>query len=136
MARFTAFLDACVLVPIALADTLLRLAEAGLYRPLWSDRVLEETVDAIEMIHPDLVSGAARSRTDAMQASFEDACVTDWEWRLQKAPADSHIARISHDLRVTAFEWGRHDFVRSVNEHAYAPLKESLATACVCCRRC
>jgi hypothetical protein len=27
-------LDACVLVPIALADTLLRLAERDLYRPL------------------------------------------------------------------------------------------------------
>ena len=42
MARYSVFLDACVLVPIALADTLLRLAEAGLYRPLWSDRVLDE----------------------------------------------------------------------------------------------
>ena len=58
MAHFSAFLDACVLVPIALADTLLRLAEAGLFRPLWSDRVLDEMVDAIESLHPDLVPGA------------------------------------------------------------------------------
>jgi hypothetical protein len=27
---------ACVLVPVVLADTLLRVAEKGLYRPLWS----------------------------------------------------------------------------------------------------
>jgi hypothetical protein len=31
-----------VLVPIALVDTLLRVAEKGLYRPLWSDRILGE----------------------------------------------------------------------------------------------
>lgn len=79
MARYSAFLDACVMVPIALADTLLRLAEAELYRPLWSDRVLDEVVDAIEAIHPDLPPGSARSRTDAMQAAFADACVTVWE---------------------------------------------------------
>lgn len=36
MTRFSAMLDACVLVPVTLADTLLRLAEASLYRPLWS----------------------------------------------------------------------------------------------------
>jgi hypothetical protein len=40
MPRYTAVLDACVLVPIALADTLLRVAEKGLYRPLWSMRIL------------------------------------------------------------------------------------------------
>lgn len=42
MARCTVVLDACVLVPIALADTLLRIAEHGLYRPLWSERILED----------------------------------------------------------------------------------------------
>ena len=31
-----------VLMPIALADTLLRVAEKGLYRPLWSGRILAE----------------------------------------------------------------------------------------------
>jgi hypothetical protein len=34
----TAFLDANVLIPI----TLLTTAEAGLYRPLWTDAVLDE----------------------------------------------------------------------------------------------
>lgn len=37
---FAAFLDTCVLYPAYLCDTLLRLADACLYRPLWSDDVL------------------------------------------------------------------------------------------------
>ena len=52
MPRYTAVLDGCVLVPVALADTLLRVAEKGLYRPLWSDRILGEAQAAIEEIHP------------------------------------------------------------------------------------
>ena len=50
MPRYTAVLDACVLVPIALADTLLRVAEKGLYRPLWSGRILAE--DALRPQRP------------------------------------------------------------------------------------
>lgn len=79
MARFAAFLDACALVPVAQADTLLRLAEAQLYRPLWSDEVLEETVAAIERIHPDTKeSGAARKRANNMRRFFPDAFIDDW----------------------------------------------------------
>lgn len=69
MARFSVFLDACVLVPIVLADTLLRIAEADLYRPLWSARVLDEMVFAIEHVHPDLADGRARARADIMLKS-------------------------------------------------------------------
>ena len=35
-------LDACVLVPIRLATSLLWLAEAGLFQPLWSESILDE----------------------------------------------------------------------------------------------
>jgi hypothetical protein len=41
--EYAAVLDACVLLPMPLCDTLLRLAEApSLYRPLWSSNILEE----------------------------------------------------------------------------------------------
>lgn len=76
MARYTAVLDACVLVPIALADTLLRVAEKGLYRPLWSDRILAEAQDAIEEIHPVIDAG---KRFTSMREAFDDALVTGWE---------------------------------------------------------
>lgn len=79
MAGYTAVLDACVLVPIALADTLLRVAERGLYRPLWSERILQETTDAVLEIHPDVTSEDVKRRIDAMNRFFEDALVEGWE---------------------------------------------------------
>lgn len=39
---FFAVLDACVLYPYSLRDTLLRFAEAEFYAPLWSERILDE----------------------------------------------------------------------------------------------
>jgi hypothetical protein len=76
MTRYTAVLDACVLVPIALADTLLRIAEKGLYRPLWSDRILTEAQEAIEEIHPGI---DVTKRFADMREAFDDALVTGWE---------------------------------------------------------
>jgi hypothetical protein len=47
--EYAALLDACVLVPMCLCDTLLRLAEEpAMYRPLWSDAILQEVGDALE----------------------------------------------------------------------------------------
>ncbi|HUY45817.1 MAG TPA: PIN domain-containing protein [Streptosporangiaceae bacterium] len=39
---FPVFLDTCVLLKPYLCDTLLSIAEAGVYRPLWSPMVLRE----------------------------------------------------------------------------------------------
>lgn len=80
MALFSAVLDACALVPIAPTDTLLRLAEADFYRPVWSSRILYEARHALEKVHPDMrESGAAERRMEAMDHAFEDACVAGWE---------------------------------------------------------
>lgn len=76
---YTALLDACVLVPITLADTLLRVAEGELYRPLWSSRILGEATDAILEIHPDLAPDRVAKRFAAMNDTFEDASVEGWE---------------------------------------------------------
>jgi len=54
VARYAVVLDACVLVPIAPADTLLPLAERELYRPLWSTRIVAEAIDAIVELHPEI----------------------------------------------------------------------------------
>ncbi len=76
---YSALLDACVLVPNALCDTLLRLAERGFYRPLWSQRILDETAIAIERVHPDIEPTRIQRRIAAMVDTFEDATVTGWE---------------------------------------------------------
>lgn len=92
MPRYTAVLDACVLVPIALADTLPRVAEKGLYRPLWSGRILAEAQAATEEIHPGIDAG---KRFAQMREAFADALVTGWE-ELEPAirlpdPDDRHV---------------------------------------------
>jgi len=46
--EYTAVLDACVLVPMALCDFLLRLAEEpAMYRPAWNERILTEMTRAL-----------------------------------------------------------------------------------------
>lgn len=77
MPRYTVVLDACVLVPIALADTLLRVAEKGLYRPLWSGWILTEAQAAIQEIHPGI---DVAKRFTSMQEAFEDALVCGAPW--------------------------------------------------------
>jgi hypothetical protein len=48
----------------------------GLYRPLWSDRILAEAQAATEEIHPGIDAG---KRFAQMREAFDDALVTGWE---------------------------------------------------------
>lgn len=90
---FPAFLDTNVLYGAALSDTLLRLAERGTYRPLWSPGVLEE-------LKRNLIGAAgvsedlAQRRIDHMGAAFEDALVTGYEGLVDSLtcdPKDRHV---------------------------------------------
>ncbi len=74
---FPAFLDTCVLYPAYLCDTLLRLADASAYRPLWSADVLTELRrnQVARGISPDRVE----HRVAQMARSFPDALVTGYE---------------------------------------------------------
>jgi predicted nucleic acid-binding protein len=96
MVAFPAFLDTCVLYPAYLCDTLLRLAEASAYRPLWSADVLAE-------LRRNLVArGIPAERVDRrlmhMTRSFPDALITGYEPLIDgmtNHPKDRHVLAAS-----------------------------------------
>lgn len=130
MAAFGAVLDACVLVPTALCDTLLRLADRDLYRPIWSARILAETRQAILEVHPGLDPGRVDARIRSMNAAFEDACVTGWEGLVAGIPLpdpdDRHVVAAALCGRAEAIVTANlRDFPAQVLEplglHAVSP---------------
>jgi len=69
---FQAVLDANVLLPAPLRDTLLRLAEADLYVPRWSERILAEVArNLVESGRTD--SEQATRVTETMAEAFPEA---------------------------------------------------------------
>lgn len=117
MARYAVVLDACVLVPVTLADTLLRIAERDLYRPLWSARIVAEAIDAIVDIHPDIPLDQVQRRFAAMDEAFEDARIGGWD-NLEATvtlpdPNDRHV--------VAAAVRGRADAIVTANVGDYPP---------------
>ncbi|WP_433252761.1 PIN domain-containing protein [Streptosporangium sp. CA-135522] len=104
---FSAVLDACVLYPNTLRDTLLRIAEQGTYQPLWSEKILNEVRGAL------VRNGRSEEKADyalgCMKAAFPEAMVNGWE-SLESAmsnhPKDRHVlataVRAHADVVVTA----------------------------------
>jgi predicted nucleic acid-binding protein len=92
MATFPAFLDTCSIFGAYLCDTLLRLAEEGAYRPLWSAGVLEELER--NLVERGLPEQAVKHRTSEMRSAFPDAEVTGYEALVNGMtcdPKDRHV---------------------------------------------
>ncbi len=89
-----ALLDACVLYPTVLREMLLGCAAAGLYQPLWSERILEEWARAAGKLGP-AQEAIARGEVVAARAAFPAAMVavqTGVERRLWLPdPDDVHV---------------------------------------------
>jgi predicted nucleic acid-binding protein len=103
---FSAFLDTCVLYPAYLCDTLLRLAEAEAYRPLWSADVLTEL--RRNLIERGIEAERVDHRIAQMSRSFPDATVTGYESlvdAMTNHPKDRHVlaaaVRASAEVVVT-----------------------------------
>ncbi len=67
-------LDACVLYPTVLREILIGVARAGLFAPLWSDRILEEWARAAARLGPG-AEAVARGEVAALRAAFPGAAV-------------------------------------------------------------
>lgn len=74
---FSAVLDACVLYPNTLRDTILRIAEQGTYQPLWNERILSEVRGVL------VRNGRTEEKADyalwCMKETFPEAMVKGWE---------------------------------------------------------
>ncbi len=72
--NFPVILDACVLVQACLRDTLLRLAQKGMFLARWSDDIINETSRTLQMKlgkTPEQV----QHLTDELRRQFDDAWV-------------------------------------------------------------
>jgi predicted nucleic acid-binding protein len=75
---YSVLLDTCVLFPMYLRDSLLRLAVAGLYEPLWSRHILDELSGAL--VREDVASASQADRIVAlMRQHFPESEVAGYE---------------------------------------------------------
>lgn len=89
-----AVLDACVLVPMPIADTLLRLADPpGLFEARWSEEILAE-VSRTLIGRFGKSPETARYRENAIRDSFPDSLVVNYERLIagmENHPKDRHV---------------------------------------------
>ena len=95
-ARYTALLDACVLFPVAVCDSLMSVAATGLYAPKWTQRIEDEWTRSLEQ-KSGRPPGSCNVRRDAMRDAAPDWEVPEQAWRriapcLQLPdPDDAHV---------------------------------------------
>lgn len=91
--HYVAVLDTCVLAPMPLCDTLLRLAEEpAFYIPKWSNDILRELRSTL--VRMGYSAAQAERRIAAMEAAFEDAKVSGYEqlaMSMTNDPKDRHV---------------------------------------------
>lgn len=89
-----AVLDANVLYPFTLRDTLLRAAAAGLYQVRWSDKILDEATS--NLVADAVVTDQQASRLRAaMSSAFPEARVVGYQKlvaNMTNDPKDRHVA--------------------------------------------
>lgn len=86
-------LDACALVPIRLATTLLWLAEAGLFQPLWSEPILDEVQRNLPRVGvtPEQASRRIGMMRDAFGAESLVDGFEDLIEEMECDPKDRHV---------------------------------------------
>lgn len=78
-ARFTALLDACVLHPVAVADSLLSVYLCGLFAPKWTEQIEQEWMRSLAREKQKPVE-LFQGRRDRMRAAVPDWEVPEAAW--------------------------------------------------------
>lgn len=92
MTTFPVLLDTNCLFGAYLCDVLLTLAEAGIYRPLWSAGILDELQR--NLVRKGLEAAKADHRIASMRTAFPDAEVRGYERHIGSMtcdPKDRHV---------------------------------------------
>jgi hypothetical protein len=108
-------LDANVLYSAFGRDVLLRLAAAGLYRPLWTARIEAEWTGALLAVRPDLTPAQIARTSGAMARAFPDAAVEGYgqhEAALSLPdPDDRHVLAAAVEAQADEIvTWNLDDF--------------------------
>lgn len=93
VAPFKVVLDANVLYPFTLRDTLLRAAAEGMFQPYWSAEILDEAMRNL-VASTTITTVQAASLRAAMEGAFPEADVTGYEalaTGLSNDPKDRHV---------------------------------------------
>ena len=92
--RFTAVLDANVLYPFLVRDVLLSFAWAGLYRPIWTDRINDEWSRNLIAKKPDRAE-KIKETVEVMNEAFPEANIEGYETIIESLalpdPDDRHV---------------------------------------------
>jgi predicted nucleic acid-binding protein len=109
VSRFPALFDTNVLFGFHLNDVILGLAERGLFRPLWSERILDEL--SKNLAEHGIPGASVKRRVDAMRHAFPDATVTGFDdliGTMTNDPKDRHVLaagiRANCEVLVTLVE--------------------------------
>lgn len=103
---FVVVYDACVLYSAPVRDLLIRLANAGIVRARWTDRILDECFQSIREQRPDLVPRALDRTRELMNDAVPDCLVVGYQPLIDGLalpdPDDRHVlaAAIRADAQV------------------------------------
>src|SRR6476661_2512101 len=92
MIVLVSLLDACVLFPASLRDTLLRAAAAELYQARWSAEILEEV--RRNLVEKGRSEEQAQRLVDVIAKAFPEAMVTQYNHLIDQMPnhpKDRHV---------------------------------------------
>jgi predicted nucleic acid-binding protein len=95
MATYTAILDACILYSAALRDLLMRMAVNDVFKPKWTNQILDEWIRNLRANRPELPAERLERTRQLMNLHIDDALVEGYEPLIETLalpdPDDRHV---------------------------------------------